>query len=145
MTRDERLRYQSRLEELSQTSSAIEPLNAGKAKEVKIWERVQANAMPGIDTFGQPVLHMGDDDNSAQVGLSRANISSGSESPELAAGLMEARIRQELRPGPQPAKLPAVRWKKIWRCSSNCLAKPREVVTPASTNDSSAQVSADSR
>jgi hypothetical protein len=98
MTRDERLRYQSRLDELSQPSSAIDPLNAGKAKEVKTWERVQSNAIPGIDSSGDPVLHMGVDDDSGQVGLSRANISSGSESPQLAARLMEARIRQELRP-----------------------------------------------
>ena len=67
MTRDERLRYQSRMEELSQTS-AVDPPNEAKtnegkakevkAKEVKSWERLQASATPGTDTSGQPVLQL---------------------------------------------------------------------------------------
>jgi hypothetical protein len=105
MTREERLRYQSRLDELSQTASVIEPLdelkNEGKAKakDEKTWERLQASATPGIDSSGQPVLqlHLGDD--LAQVGLSLANILSVSDSSELAARLLQARLRQELRPG----------------------------------------------
>src|SRR5208283_1407649 len=102
MTRDERLRYQSRMEELSQTS-VIDPLNEvktneGKAKEVKSWERLQASATLGIDTSGQPVLQLHIGDDWAQVGISRANILSVSDSPELAARLLEARLRQELRP-----------------------------------------------
>jgi hypothetical protein len=131
MTRDERLRYQSRLDELSQTSSAIESLNAGKAKEVKTWERVQSNAMPGIDTFGQPVLHMGVDDDSGQVGLSRANISSGSESPQLAARLMEARIRQELRPAATRKTSPSDVEKDLTLFRQLISLRPREAaVTP---------------
>jgi len=96
MTRDQRVRYQSRLDEMSQASSP-DSLNAGK-KDVKAWEHAQAGATPGIDTSGQPVLqlHLGDD--FAQVGLSRANILSVSDSSEFAAKLLEARIRQELRP-----------------------------------------------
>jgi len=102
MTRDERLRYQSRLDELSQIHSAIEPLNEGKieekAKEVKAWERLQAAATPGIDTSGRPVLQLRAGDALAQVGVSRANILIVSDSSELAAELLQARIRQELRP-----------------------------------------------
>ena len=102
MTRDERLRYQSRMEELSQTS-VFDPLNEaktneGKAKEVKSWERLQASATPGTDISGQPVLQLHIGDDWAQVGISRANILSVSDSPELAARLLEARLRQELRP-----------------------------------------------
>jgi hypothetical protein len=143
MTRDERLRYQSRLDELSQTSSTIDPLNAGKAKEVKTWERVQSNAIPGIDASGQPVLHMGVDDESAQVGLSRANISSSSESPQLAARLMEARIRQELRPAATRKTSPSDVEKDLTLFRQLLSLQPREAaVTPASTNDKRAQATA---
>ena len=106
MTRDQRLRFQSRMDELSQTASVIDPLdeskNEGKIKskdDEKTWERLQASAAPGIDTSGQPVLQLRVADDLAQVGLSRANILSISDSSELAARLLEARLRQELRPG----------------------------------------------
>ncbi len=107
MTRDERLTYQSLLDELSLAPFAVGSLNEGKAnegkaegkaKEARTWERLLANAQPGLDTSRQPILEMGTGDDLAQVGLSRANILSGSQSPELAARLMETRIRQELRP-----------------------------------------------
>ncbi len=98
LTRDERVRYQSQMDELSQTRSMTGRLKERKTKEEKTWERLQANAQPGLDIFHQPVLQMRVGEELAQVGLSRANILSGSESPELAAQLLEARLRQELRP-----------------------------------------------
>jgi hypothetical protein len=102
MTRNERLRYQSRLDEMSQEVSAVDPLkegkNEGKNKEVKAWERLQAGATPGIDTSGRPVLQLRAGEALAQVGVSRDNILVVSDSSQLAAGLLEARIRQELRP-----------------------------------------------
>jgi hypothetical protein len=102
MTRDERLRYQSRLDEMSQAASAIDPLKEGKSegknKEVKTWERLQAGATPGIDISGRPVLQLRAGEALAQVGVSRENILVVSDSSQLAAGLLEARIRQELRP-----------------------------------------------
>jgi hypothetical protein len=98
ITRDDRLRYQSRMDELSQSRSVVNRLKEGKTKEEKTWERLQANAQPGLDVFRQPVLQIRAGNDVAQVGLSRANILSGSESPELATQLLEARLRQELRP-----------------------------------------------
>src|SRR5208337_2984285 len=68
------------------------------SKEVKTWERLQASATLGFDASGQPVLQVRLGDDLALVGVSRANILSVSESPELAARLLEARLRQELRP-----------------------------------------------
>jgi hypothetical protein len=97
MTRDQRLRYQSRMDELSKTRSVIDGLKEGRNEE-KTWERIQASAQPGLDIFRQPILRMRVGEELARVGLSRANILSDSESPELAARLMEARLRQELRP-----------------------------------------------
>jgi hypothetical protein len=102
MTHDQRLTFLSRLDELSLASSEASSLNRGKAnegkaKEVKAWERLQAGAQLRLDASGQPVLQMGVDDDSAQVGLSRTNILSGSGSPDLGARLLEARIRRELQ------------------------------------------------
>jgi hypothetical protein len=143
MTHDERLRYQSRLDELSETSSAIDPLNAGKVKEVKTWERTQASAQLGLDVSGQPVLHMGADDDSAQVGLSRANILNVSQSPELAARLLEARIRQELRPAiaRKTSSNDVEKDLTLFR-QLQSLQRKEVAITPVSTNDNRAQAAA---
>ena len=134
MTRDERLSFQSRVDELSLTPS-IEPLSEGKTKEVKVWERLQATATPGIDTSGQPVLQLRVGDNLAQVGISRANILSVSDSSELAARLLEARLRQELRPT-TARKTSARDVERDLALFQYLLSlQPREgAVTPSSTN-----------
>jgi hypothetical protein len=108
MTREERAVYQSRVDEMSVTASVVDPINEGtidarKAKENKIkettkdWERLQASATPGFDASEGPVLQVRAGGDIVQVGLSRDNIASPSGSSELAAELLEARIRQELR------------------------------------------------
>jgi len=112
LTRDERLRYLSRFDEMSENRSLISTAtigtatigtttstsNEGKNKEIKVWERWQAGASVTLDASGEPVLQIGIGKDSAQVGLSRANILERSQSPELAARMLEARIRQELTP-----------------------------------------------
>ena len=150
MTRDERLRYQSRMEELSQTSG-VDPLNEAKgkeggAKEVKSWERLQASATPGIDTSGQPVLqlHLGDD--LAQVGNSRVNILRVSDSSELAARLLEARLRQELRPATARKTSPSDVENDLALLQQLRKLQPRDVAdTQSSTNDDRAQSKAGSQ
>jgi hypothetical protein len=97
MTRDQRERLQSRMNELSQSSPVIESLSERKNKGLKGWERWLAGAEPGLDVSGQPVLRIRVDDDFFEVGLTRANILSVSESQELAAGLLDARLHQELR------------------------------------------------
>ena len=139
MTRDERLAFQSRMDELSLTPS-IDPLNGGKnegkTKEVTVWERLQANATPEIDTSGQPVLQLRVGDDLAQVGISRTNILSVSGSSELAARLLEARLRQELRPA-TARKTSARDVERDLALFQYLLSlQPREAaVTPSSTND----------
>ena len=149
MTRDERLRYQSRLDELSQTRSVIDPLDEGKTegktkevrtREVKTWERWQASAQPGLDASGQPVLQMRVGDDLAQVGLSRANILSVSESSELAVTLLEARLRQELRPATARKTSPSDVERDLALFQQLLLLQPKQVaVTPSSANDSLSQ------
>ena len=100
MSHDQRLALQSRMEELSHDAlldaSRIDASHERKAKDVRLWERLQASAQLGIDASGQPILRVQSGDDVALVGLTRANIQSASQSSELAARLMEARLGQEL-------------------------------------------------
>lgn len=113
ITRDQRRTYQSRLDEMAvsapvpdsvNTTSSGEAKEKGKDKEgskdkdMKAWERVQASGLIALDASRQPVLTFDNDGETEVVGLSRSNILSGSSNPEFAAALMEARLRQELRP-----------------------------------------------
>jgi hypothetical protein len=101
LTRQERVTYENRLNEMTQMGSANSRLIRTKIREMgepKIWERLQANAEPGLDAYGQPIAHVRVGDTSTSVGLSRLNILSSPDSSELAAKLIEARLRQELQP-----------------------------------------------
>src|SRR6202167_1451204 len=139
MTHDERLALQSRLDELSLAPSVGDPVNKGKAnegknKEVKTWERLQASAQTRLDASGQPFLQMGVDDDSDQVGLSRAHIVNGSGAPELGARLLEARIRQELRPASARKTSPSDVRTDLRLYQRLLSFQPREsAVAPAST------------
>lgn len=140
MTRDDRLRYQSRMDELGQSRSVIDGLKEGESKEAKTWERMQASAQPGLDVFRQPILRMRVGEELAQVGLSRANILSASDSQELAARLMEARLRHELRPALARKTSRRDMEKDLALFQQLLSLQPREVaVTPAPINASRAQ------
>jgi hypothetical protein len=100
MTHDQRVAYQSRMNEMIQGSSLMDPLNAGandRRVRGKTWEHSLASAHPGFDAAGQPILQFQFGDEGAQVGVARSNLIGVSQSPELAAKLLEARLRQELR------------------------------------------------
>jgi len=152
MTRGDRVRYQSRLDELSLTRSVLDSLDEGKTegkgkevetREVKTWERLQASAQPGFDASGQPVLQMRVGDDLALVGVSRANILSVSESSELAARLLETRLRQELRPAIARKTSPSDVEKDLALFQHLLSLEPREVaVTPSAANDNRAQAMA---
>jgi hypothetical protein len=147
LTRDERLRYQSRMDELSQSGATSDHLDVGseegKNKEAKTWERLQASAQPGLDAFRRPVLEVRAGNDLAQVGLSRGNILSGSESPELAAKLMEARLRQELRPAITRKTSRSDVEKDLALLQQLLSLRPRDVAaTPSSKNDSRAEARA---
>jgi hypothetical protein len=98
MTRAQRAALQSRLDELNLGSSTPGRSNDAKAREIKLWDHLQASAQPEFDESHQPVLDIPVGDDLDEVGLSRANILNGSETPELAAKLLRARLLQELKP-----------------------------------------------
>ena len=156
MTRDQRVRYQSRLDEMTRSAFVVDPVSQAttegtaepkavlktdgkgdaKGKEVKIWEHLQAAATPGIDTSGQPVLQVRSGDDLAQVGISRANILSVSDSSEFAAKLVEARLREELRPATAKKTSPSEVEKDLALLQYLLSLQPKAVaVTPVSTKD----------
>jgi hypothetical protein len=92
VTHDQRRSYLNRLDELSRTGSGFD-----SAIGDKDWEHFQAGAEPKLDASGKPVVQVGVGSGSVQVGISRTNLLNLAESPELAAGLLQARLRQELR------------------------------------------------
>jgi hypothetical protein len=101
MTRAQRVAFESRLDEMTE-AALTDPAKMGtkieRAKEIKIWSRMQAGAQLGLDASGQPLLRMNHAGEPVDIGLSRTNILVASESAELSTRLMEARLRQELRP-----------------------------------------------
>jgi len=151
MTRDERLAFESRLNELSMSDSVVDPLDEGKThpekgNEAKNWGRLQASSQPALDASGELVLQLGVGDDSAQVGLSRANILSASGSPELAARLVEARLREELRPAAARKTSPGDVKRDLKLFEQLLSLQQREfAVTPSAPNGSHAQAAAASQ
>jgi hypothetical protein len=94
----DRRTYLSQLDELNRSSSLGDGPTHEKNSDEKAWERLHANTKPELDLSGRPVVQVRGNGEWAEVGISRANISSTPESMELGVGLLEARLHQELRP-----------------------------------------------
>jgi hypothetical protein len=92
MTATQRRLGQSRLDELTRKSASADSGSAGGN-----WEGVQSVGEPAVDAEGQPVIKITSGDDLEQVGIARSNVLSASEPSQLAAKLVEARLRQELR------------------------------------------------
>jgi hypothetical protein len=95
LTSEQRRAYGDELQELGKTDAMFGPL------EPKDWAHVQTVAEPDLDSSGRPVAQVQLGDGVEQVGISRANVmaaaASGVMANELAAKLLQARIKQELR------------------------------------------------
>jgi hypothetical protein len=93
VTRAERQALLKRFEELNR-NAASEASAAGE----RTWDALQAGAEPQLDASGMPMVEVRVNGETTPVGISRANILQLPDSAEFAAGLMQARLRQELRP-----------------------------------------------
>ena len=93
VTRAERRAFLERLEELSHNAASPLPVS-----EEKNWDSLQAGAEPKLDSSGMPVVQVKVGAETIPVGIARPNILNLPESSELGSGLMQARLRQELRP-----------------------------------------------
>jgi hypothetical protein len=92
MTSADRRFYQGRLDELTRAGSMVDG-SSGQRN----WTDLQAAAVPDLDPSGKPMMQVHVGSEVKEVGISRANVLSASESSELAASLLQARIRQELQ------------------------------------------------
>lgn len=65
----------------------------------KDWVHIQANADPGLDSLGRPVLVVRLGTRLVDVGVSRGNILSSPGHPVLEQEILASRLREELRRG----------------------------------------------
>ena len=80
------------LEELAETASS-----AGADMDERNWISSHAEAEPALDASGGPVLKVMVDREVTSVGIARSNILSVPNGSEFAAGLIKARLREELK------------------------------------------------
>ncbi len=98
----DRRAFQDRLEGLVQSASL-----ADAAADERRWASLYAAAEPTVDASGVPALHLNVDAKVTPVGIARTNILSVPDGCEFAAGLVEARLREELKPTASRKTAPA--------------------------------------
>jgi hypothetical protein len=91
-TREDRRNFQDRFKEMVQNTSP-----ATTAEDERYWASLLGAAEPALDSSGEPTVLVGTGGQSTPVGISRANILGAPEGSEFAAGLVEARLREELK------------------------------------------------
>ena len=91
LTSADRRVLQDRLEELVQTAAV------GADADGRPWTSFRANATPALDDLGGLTLQVRTGGEIMSVGITRANILSSLIGSQFAAGLMEARLREELK------------------------------------------------
>ncbi len=87
LTREDRRRFESRLQELLQSEPAAD----------MAW--LQTTAEPIVDSAGRPALQLQVNGEIRDVGVVRDSILSGVENHEFAAAIVVARLREELKSG----------------------------------------------
>jgi len=101
-TREDRRKFQGRLQELVQSGPAQSELPQTKpssiAADERRWESRLAAAEPTLDASGAPTLRVLEGSEIIPMGITRANILSDPRGFEFSAGLVEARLREELKP-----------------------------------------------
>jgi len=101
-TREDRRKFQDRLQELVESGPAPSGLPQTKplsiAADERRWESRLAAAEPALDASGAPTLRVRQGSEVTPLGITRANILSDPRGFEFNAGLVEARLREELKP-----------------------------------------------
>jgi hypothetical protein len=91
-TREDRRNFQDRLQEMAQSTSS-----AAAAEDARYSATWLGAAEPALDASGEPTVQVRTGGRITPVGISRANILGTPEGSEFAAGLVEARLREELK------------------------------------------------
>lgn len=92
LTRADRRAFQGRLDELVRNSGAEDV-----GTDERSWASLHAAAEPTLDASGKPALEVRVGGEVTPVGIARANILTVPEGSEFAAGLVKARLREELK------------------------------------------------
>jgi hypothetical protein len=90
LTRTDRRVVQDQLVELIRAASSTDA-------DERHWTAVHAAAEPGLDASGGPTLQLRVDDEVTSAGIARSNILDVPAGSEFAAGLVKARLREELK------------------------------------------------
>jgi len=102
LTPTDRHAFRDRLDALVQSAS---PANA--AADERHWASLHGAAESTVDASGVPALQLNLDGEVTPVGIARANILKDPDSYEFAAGLVKARLREELKPAASRKTAPA--------------------------------------
>jgi hypothetical protein len=96
-TRADRRNFQDRLQEMVRGELVKDTPPANPAANGRRWASVFAAAEPALDASGELALQVRMDGKATTVGIARTNILSVPAGYEFAAGLVEARLREELK------------------------------------------------
>ena len=91
MTAQQRREYLSRLDLLNRE------LEADENAEAENWSHLEGTAEPTVDAAGLPAWRLRVRETQVEIGLTRSNIVSDSESTSVARKLLVARLHEELR------------------------------------------------
>jgi hypothetical protein len=91
LTSTDRRASRDQLEELVKTGSS-----ASAGADQRLWRSLHAAAEPALDAAGRLTLQVSEDGEVASVGIARSNILNLPDSFDFAAGLVKARLHEEL-------------------------------------------------
>jgi len=92
LTSKDRRVFQEQLEEMVRASSSAETGTYDRQ-----WTSLKAEAVPALDGAGGPTLQVHLDSEVRSVGIARSNILNDPAGAKFAAGMVEARLREELK------------------------------------------------
>jgi hypothetical protein len=92
LTSKDRRVFQEQLEEMIRAASS-----ADASTDDRQWTSLKAEAVPAFDDAGGPTLQILVDGEVRSLGIARSNILNGPVGAEFAAGLVEGRLREELK------------------------------------------------
>ena len=101
----------------------------------KTWEKLQAGAIPGVDSQGRPILLVQAGDKSVRVGVSASNIMDGNSPPDLARQLLEARLESLFR-RPSPHSISESQVERDWNLLNQAASQKDSRLTARSANSS---------
>jgi hypothetical protein len=91
LTSTERRASRGQLEELVKAASS-----ASTGADQRLWRSLHAGARPALDADGGVALQVSEDGEVTSVGIARSNILNAPDGFEFAAGLVKARLHEEL-------------------------------------------------